>query len=59
MNFEVQNALTAMDGKTEPFLIEEAFRHGDLTARKRASEALKDLDQKLATARLRSVLSLY
>jgi hypothetical protein len=59
MNFEVQNALTTLDKRTETFFIAEAFAHGDLLARKQAVEALKDLDNKVATAQLRARLSLY
>jgi hypothetical protein len=59
MNFEVQNALTTLDKRTPAFLISEAFAHGDMTAKKRAIEALKDLESVATSKQLRSRLSLY
>lgn len=59
MNFEVQNALTTLDKRTPAFLIAEAFAHGDLTAKKKATEALKELTTVETSKRLRGMLGLY
>ena len=59
MNFEVQNALTTLDKRTPAFLISEAFAHGDMTAKKQAAQALRDLAGVSTSQRLRERLSLY
>ena len=44
MQFEYKNALSDLDQRTPEYFRAEIFAHGDLTARKSALEALKDLD---------------
>ena len=59
MNFEVQNALTTLDKRTPAFLVAEAFAHGDLTAKKQATESLKELSGVATARQLRGMLRLY
>jgi hypothetical protein len=59
MNFEVQNALTTLDKRTPAFLVAEAFAHGDLTAKKKATDSLKDLSGTNTSRQLRAMLRLY
>ena len=59
MNFEVQNALVTLDKRTPTFFIAEMFAQGDMTAKRQATEALKDLDGGTETSRkLRNMLKL-
>ena len=44
MQFEYKNALTDLDQRTPEYFRREIFAHGDLTARKRALEALKGIN---------------
>jgi hypothetical protein len=59
MNFEVQNALCTLDKRTPTFFVAEMFSQGDLTSKKQASEALKNLDEMKTVKTLRARLSLY
>ena len=59
VNFEVQHALTTLDSRTPNFFVAEAFSKGDLTAKRRAIDALKGLAGSSTTKQLKAKLRLY
>jgi hypothetical protein len=60
MNFEVQNALTSLDGRTPDFFIVEALSEANTKVKEAAIKVLATVgDEPSAARQLREMLSLY